>query len=131
MGFQHIRLEKKNGLAALTLCREPLNVLNIAMMKEINAALDSLAGETLKVLLFRADGKAFCAGVDVGEHLGDQVHEMIEVFSRHVPASGFSGSNQRGQPAGRGPGRGMRAGPLLRLWWWPAKRPSWASPRYK
>lgn len=80
MGFQHIKLEKKHGLAVLTLCREPLNVLNIAMMKEINAALDSLKDETLKALLFRARGKAFCAGVDVGEHLGERVKEMIEVF---------------------------------------------------
>ncbi len=34
----------------------------------------------IKLLLFKANGKAFSAGVDVGEHLGDQVTEMIEVF---------------------------------------------------
>jgi len=79
--FQHIKTEVAAGLASLTLAREPLNVLNIAMMKEINAWLDSLAGNIdLKVLLIRAEGRAFSAGVDVGEHLGDQVKEMIEVF---------------------------------------------------
>jgi cyclohexa-1,5-dienecarbonyl-CoA hydratase len=80
MGYQFIQLEMKDGLAEITLNREPLNVLNIAMMKEINQALDSLKGESFKLLLFKAAGKAFSAGVDVGEHLGDQVVEMIEVF---------------------------------------------------
>jgi cyclohexa-1,5-dienecarbonyl-CoA hydratase len=80
MAFKHIKLEVGDQLATLTLCREPLNVLNIAMMKEMNQALDSLAGRPLKALLIQAEGKAFSAGVDVGEHLGDQVNEMIEVF---------------------------------------------------
>ena len=81
MSYEHIALEIKDEAAYITLKREPLNVLNIAMMKEINQALDSLAAETgLKALVFKADGKAFSAGVDVGEHLGDQVNEMIEVF---------------------------------------------------
>lgn len=80
MAYQHIKLEVGPELATLTLCREPLNVLNIAMMKEMNQALDSLAGRPLKALLIKAEGKAFSAGVDVGEHLGDQVREMIEVF---------------------------------------------------
>ncbi len=80
MAYEHIKLEKEGPLATLTLCREPLNVLNIAMMKEMNQALDSLTGQSLKCLLIKAEGKAFSAGVDVGEHLGDQVKEMIEVF---------------------------------------------------
>ena len=80
MAYEHIKLAVEGGVATLTLCREPLNVLNIAMMKEMNQALDSLAPSGLKVLLIQAEGKAFSAGVDVGEHLGDQVNEMIEVF---------------------------------------------------
>ena len=80
MAFEHIKLAVENGVATLTLCREPLNVLNIAMMTEINQALDSLDPAGLKVLLIQAEGKAFSAGVYVGEHLGDQVKQMIEVF---------------------------------------------------
>jgi cyclohexa-1,5-dienecarbonyl-CoA hydratase len=80
MGYQHIQFDIKDGTAVITLNREPLNVLNIAMMKEINQALDSLKAARVKLLLFKASGKAFSAGVDVGEHLGDQVKEMIEVF---------------------------------------------------
>jgi len=80
MAYEHIKLAVEGGVATLTLDREPLNVLNIAMMKEMNQALDSLDPAGLKVLLIKATGKAFSAGVDVGEHLGDQVNDMIEVF---------------------------------------------------
>jgi cyclohexa-1,5-dienecarbonyl-CoA hydratase len=80
MSYQHIQLEVEEGRAVLTLNREPLNVLNIAMMKEINQALDSLKESKVKLILFKAAGKAFSAGVDVAEHLGDQVEEMIAVF---------------------------------------------------
>ncbi|MFH1138000.1 MAG: enoyl-CoA hydratase/isomerase family protein [Pseudomonadota bacterium] len=81
MGYEHIGLEIRDNVAFLTLKRAPLNVLNIAMMKEINQALAGLAGrDELLALVFNAEGKAFSAGVDVGEHLGDQVHDMIAVF---------------------------------------------------
>jgi cyclohexa-1,5-dienecarbonyl-CoA hydratase len=80
MDYQHIEMKVEEGSATIILNREPLNVLNIAMMKEINQALDTLKSAKIKWLLFKAKGKAFSAGVDVGEHLGDQVEEMIEVF---------------------------------------------------
>ncbi len=79
--FEHIKTRVDGAVATLTLSRDPLNVLNIAMMKEINTFLDTLESEKdLKVLLINAEGKAFSAGVDVGEHLGDQVKDMIRVF---------------------------------------------------
>ena len=81
MGFEHIGFEIRDRVAFVTLAREPLNVLNIAMMREINSALDDLEGrDDLAALVFQARGKVFSAGVEVSEHLGDQVKEMIEVF---------------------------------------------------
>ncbi len=85
MDFQHIRLEKQDGLARLVLNRPPLNVLDIAMMREIGDALEELSEDPgLKVLIFEATegSKAFSAGVDVSEHTADKVEEMIEVFHR-------------------------------------------------
>jgi cyclohexa-1,5-dienecarbonyl-CoA hydratase len=85
MGFQHIRFEKKDGAARLVLSKPPYNVLDIAMMREINAALESLSEDTaVKVLVFEAaeGSRAFSAGVDVSEHTADMVEEMIEVFHR-------------------------------------------------
>ena len=81
MSFQHIRSELADGVGTIRLNRPPVNILNIEMMEEINQALgDFKKEEGLKVLLFRAEGKAFSAGVDVGEHMGDMVKRMIETF---------------------------------------------------
>jgi len=83
MVFKYIQTELKDGVATLTLNRAPLNVLNIEMMEEINTYLEELRKEkSLKLLVIQAAGKAFSAGVDVGEHLGDLVYKMIEVFHK-------------------------------------------------
>jgi len=84
MGFQHITFEKQDGVARLTLNKPPLNVLDIAMMRELNIALEGLDDPGIKVLVFEAaeGSKAFSAGVDVSEHTTDKVEEMIEVFHR-------------------------------------------------
>ena len=83
MAFKHIQTDFREGVATLTLNRAPLNVLNIEMMEEINAYLEGLMREkSLKLLVVQAMGKAFSAGVDVGEHLGDLVYKMIEVFHK-------------------------------------------------
>lgn len=79
--FEHILFEKNNGVATLTLNRPPLNILNIAMMGEMNEALEELEGDVeAKLLVICARGKAFSAGVDIKDHTLDKVEEMIEVF---------------------------------------------------
>ncbi|MGB9627685.1 MAG: enoyl-CoA hydratase/isomerase family protein [Thermodesulfobacteriota bacterium] len=83
MGFKFILTEFKDGVATLTLNRPPLNVLNIEMMGEINSYLEDLKKEkSLKLLVIQAMGKAFSAGVDVGEHMGDLAPKMIETFHK-------------------------------------------------
>ena len=83
MAYQHILTEFKQGLGTIALNRPPVNVLNIAMMEEINDALKEWQGrKDLKVVLFNAKGKCFSAGVDVGEHMGDLAPKMIEAFHR-------------------------------------------------
>ena len=81
MSYQHIETKIEDGLGIITLNRPPVNVLNIAMMEEINGVLREWHGQKdLKVLLFNAIGKCFSAGVDVGEHVGDLAPKMIEAF---------------------------------------------------
>ena len=83
MSYQHIEVEFKDGLGTITLNRPPVNVLNIAMMEEINEVLATWQGKKdLKVVLFNAKGKCFSAGVDVGEHMGGLAPKMIGVFHR-------------------------------------------------
>jgi len=83
MAYQHIITDFRDGLGTITFNRPPVNVLNIAMMEEINDVLAAWqSNKDLKVALFNAKGKCFSAGVDVGEHMGDLAPKMIEVFHR-------------------------------------------------
>lgn len=76
-----IRRRWDGAVARLTLVRPPLNVLTIPMMDDLNSALDEAAGRSaIKAVLLEAEGKAFSAGVDVEDHMGDRVKPMLEAF---------------------------------------------------
>lgn len=79
--FQFIRYADEGEVARITLARPPLNILTIEMMTEIAAALELAAvGPRRKVVLLRAEGKAFSAGVAVEDHLDDRVKAMLDAF---------------------------------------------------
>jgi len=81
MSYQYLHLTVADGVARLTLDRPPLNVITIAVMRELQAALDALATEPgLHALVFAGAGRAFSAGVDVGEHLGATHTAMLAEF---------------------------------------------------
>jgi len=80
MEYKDIKVEEKNSIGKITFNKQPLNVLDIAMMKEINSALSNFRGKNLKALVISAEGKAFSAGVDVSEHTEEKGEEMIHVF---------------------------------------------------
>jgi cyclohexa-1,5-dienecarbonyl-CoA hydratase len=77
-----IRVEERGeSVARIVLARPPLNVLNIAMLKELCDAVDALAERPrLRVLVIAAEGRVFSAGVDVEDHVGDKVGPMIAAF---------------------------------------------------
>ncbi len=79
--YRTIKLTRSEGVARITLNLPPLNIMNIAMMLEINDALETLKGAPgLKALVIASEGKAFSAGVDVSDHTADKVERMIRVF---------------------------------------------------
>jgi len=81
--FRFIDWQSTDGVGGLTLNRPPLNILNIAMLRELSAALEEAARDDwLRVLVVRATGKMFSAGVDVADHTADKVGEMIPLFDR-------------------------------------------------
>ncbi len=84
MEFKNITMEKKKGIAKLTINRPPVNIINHATLVEINTALEELRrDEETKVLLIRGSGdRAFSAGVEVKEHLGQMVPKMMREFGR-------------------------------------------------
>jgi cyclohexa-1,5-dienecarbonyl-CoA hydratase len=84
MEFKNISLDKKDGIAALTLNRPPVNVIDYDMLVELNTALEQVAkDDEVKVLLLRGSGsKAFSAGVEIKDHIGDKMPKMMKEFGR-------------------------------------------------
>jgi cyclohexa-1,5-dienecarbonyl-CoA hydratase len=84
MNLKNILLEKKEGVAKLVINKPPLNILDIATLEEMNQALAELrTDDEVKVVVITGAGeKAFSAGVAVGDHLGDKLPKMVEVFHR-------------------------------------------------
>lgn len=81
--FKYLRVERADGIATLTLDRPPLNVLTIDMIAELGAAIDDISSDShLKAVVLRAEGKAFCAGVDVADHTAERVDAMIRGFGQ-------------------------------------------------
>lgn len=81
--YQFIKLVDSGEVISLVLNRPPLNVMNIAMMKEMNSALSEFQEHPkAKILIIKAEGKAFSAGVDVADHASDKVDEMMAEFHR-------------------------------------------------
>lgn len=79
--YEFLLVDVADGIATITLNHPPLNVLHIPMMAELNALLEAvLGGDNLAALVLRANGKAFCAGVDVSDHTAEKVGEMIQQF---------------------------------------------------
>ena len=84
MEYKNIVLEKKDGITVLSLNRPPVNVINYEAIMEINFALRELKNdEATRVLLLRGAGsKAFCAGVEVKDHIGDKMPLMMQEFGQ-------------------------------------------------
>jgi cyclohexa-1,5-dienecarbonyl-CoA hydratase len=78
-----IRIEDGGEVVSMVLHRPPLNIMNIDMMKEMNLALEKLRKHAgAKVLIIKAEGKAFSAGVDIADHASERVGEMMNQFHR-------------------------------------------------
>lgn len=78
-----IELDEESQSATLLLNRPPANLLNIAMMEEINDALQSLRGHRwLEVLVVRGTDNTFSEGIDLKEHGQKRVQRMLQVYLR-------------------------------------------------
>ncbi len=77
----NIFVEKNNSITRVTINRPPLNVLDIATIRELAAALEDVrADAACRVVVLAAAGKFFSAGVDIADHTAERVDEMIAVF---------------------------------------------------
>jgi cyclohexa-1,5-dienecarbonyl-CoA hydratase len=82
-GTGMVRFEAKDGVAFITLASPPLNILSMAMMDQLTASLErARADRSLLAVAISAEGRAFSAGADIGEHRPEQAPAMIAAFGR-------------------------------------------------
>lgn len=81
MNLKYFRFERCEGVLRLVLDRPPLNVLHVAMLQELEEALAHVSEDPdVRVLVLTGAGRAFCAGVDVADHLPDRVGITLRLF---------------------------------------------------
>jgi cyclohexa-1,5-dienecarbonyl-CoA hydratase len=83
MDFSNIKFQIQDRVARITFARPPLNILNIAMMREIGTALNECAERRdLTAIVFDAalGARAFSVGVAVEEHVAETVFQMLDSF---------------------------------------------------
>ncbi|HET6862353.1 MAG TPA: enoyl-CoA hydratase-related protein [Pyrinomonadaceae bacterium] len=80
--YQNIKLNVEDRVARISLARPPLNVFNIAMMRELAAAVQEMVNQEIVAIVFEADKetRAFSAGVAVEEHAPETVYQMLDSF---------------------------------------------------
>ena len=80
--YQAIQVGLLGPVYSIELNKPPLNILDMAMIEEVQAALQQAdADPNARVIVFRGAGpKAFCAGVSIQDHTPDRIGEMIPRF---------------------------------------------------
>ena len=85
--FTRLALAIQPPAARIRLQNPPLNIIDLAMMDELNAALAEIeARADVMVIIFSGTQKAFSAGVDVGAHTPDKVEQMLAKFHHVIRA---------------------------------------------
>ena len=79
-GNRTVQTRIEGRTAWITLDRPPLNIFDISMMRELNAALGSVLTQCDFVVLQGHGPKAFSAGAEVGDHVPERVQEMLGAF---------------------------------------------------
>ena len=80
-----ILIEKKENIAYITLNRpEKFNAFNREMALLLQTILDDCANDnSVRCLCITGNGKAFCAGQDLAELVGDNAPTLAQILSEH------------------------------------------------
>src|SRR5215831_858337 len=76
--MSNVRLRRHNDFFWLILDRPPLHILSIGMLDQLTAAMhDAIKHPPRLVVITGAGDRAFCAGVDIHDHLDGREKEML------------------------------------------------------
>jgi cyclohexa-1,5-dienecarbonyl-CoA hydratase len=76
---ERIEVHKEDRFGTITLRAGELNVLGTDDVRALTEAIHELG--TCTVVVLQAEGKAFCAGMDVADHLPEHAHHMLCAFN--------------------------------------------------
>jgi cyclohexa-1,5-dienecarbonyl-CoA hydratase len=74
-----ISVQRDGRLGRITLQAGPLNVLGTDDLRNLTQALYDMGDCTVVVL--GAEGRVFCAGMDVADHVPERAHAMLRAFA--------------------------------------------------
>lgn len=81
--YRSIKFNIEDRVGRIAFARPPLNIFNIAMMREIADAVAACAAERdIVAILFEGEpsARAFSAGVAVEEHVEETIYQMLDSF---------------------------------------------------
>jgi cyclohexa-1,5-dienecarbonyl-CoA hydratase len=85
--FRRITVDLQVPVVRITLNNPPLNVIDMEMMGELQAALEQAeAIPQIAAIVLAGDERAFSAGVEIGAHAPDNVRAMLGAFHGVVRA---------------------------------------------
>jgi cyclohexa-1,5-dienecarbonyl-CoA hydratase len=85
MGYRTIQFHPGPRVTTIVLDRPPLNIINLEMMDELNAAWDEIdAMESQVIIISGAGERGFSGGVDIGDHVPERVRAMLSKFHRLI-----------------------------------------------
>jgi enoyl-CoA hydratase/carnithine racemase len=100
MTYSHLRFEVADGVGTVTLARpEKLNALTYDVYRELERLTRELPRTPdVRVVVLRGEGKAFCAGGDVNEIIGDLVARDMKDHLDFARMTGAVVANLREAP---------------------------------
>ena len=85
MSFSTIQFHPGPRVASIVLNRPPLNIINLEMLDELNAAWSEVEDLKAQVAVISGAGeRAFSAGVDVADHAPGKIETMLETFHHTI-----------------------------------------------
>lgn len=71
----------------MRLVNPPVNIIDLSLARSLTTILSDIdSRRDISVIVFEGDARAFSAGVDIGAHLPDQIHDMLTGFHAVVRA---------------------------------------------
>ncbi|MBI3939221.1 MAG: enoyl-CoA hydratase/isomerase family protein [Acidobacteria bacterium] len=81
-----VRVEESAGLLSVILSRPPWNILNIEMLGELEQVFEDASLAGARAVMLYGEGRGFCAGAAVEDHLPEKVEAMLASFTRLLEA---------------------------------------------